>query len=76
MKYSMDKDYIVVSKYSDFYEYYIIKQMPYKLVWITFGNVKNKQLIELFELNFDTIVMLLKSGKVVEFGNNEILVHF
>jgi len=76
IKYSMDEKWIVVSKDADFYEYFVIKQMPYKLVWITFGNLRNKQLIKLFELNFSAIILLLKNSKVIEFGNKEIITHF
>jgi len=76
IKFSVEEKFTVISKDADFYEYFVLKEMPYKLVWLTFGNVRNKKLIELFELNFKTIIDLLQNGKVIEFGNFEIITHY
>ena len=70
------EDRIVISKDSDFYQHHLIKGTPERLLFITTGNIVNKELIRLFELNFSTIENLFKSGsKIIEFDNHSITVH-
>lgn len=67
---------IVISKDSDFYKYNLINRIPEKVLFITMGNIINKKLIRLFELNFSTIENYFNSGsKVIEFDNSSITVH-
>lgn len=67
---------IVISKDSDFYQHNLIKGTPKRILFITTGNIINKELIRLFELNFSTIESYFNSGsKVIEFDNNSITVH-
>ena len=43
---------------------------------VTTGNIINKALIKLFEINFPNIKSLFESGrKVIEVNNNNIIVH-
>jgi predicted nuclease of predicted toxin-antitoxin system len=44
---SMEQQRIVISKDSDFYDYYILKGQPHKLLLITTGNIVNKELHKL-----------------------------
>ena len=46
---SLDEERIVISKDSDFYDSYSAKQEPYKLLYLTIGNVRNKELIDLVQ---------------------------
>lgn len=73
---SMEEERIVISKDSDFYDYFVIKEKPHKLLMLTTGNITNNQLIMLFETNFQTIITLLEENKVVELNNNQLIVHF
>jgi predicted nuclease of predicted toxin-antitoxin system len=67
---------IVISKDSDFYKHNLIKGSPKQLLFITTGNIVNKELIQLFELNFSAIEEYFKSGSnVVEVDNKSIIVH-
>lgn len=67
---------IVISKDSDFYKHNLIKGKPKKLLFITTGNIVNSALMELFQLNFQTILNYFKAGnKVIEVDNNSIIVH-
>lgn len=67
---------IVVSKDSDFYKSNIIDGIPKRILFITMGNIVNKELLKLFELNFPTIITYFETGrKVIEFDNNSIRVH-
>lgn len=43
---------------------------------LTTGNIVNKDLLALFQLNFDQLEILLQQFSVVEMSNTEILVHF
>ena len=67
---------IVISKDSDFYQYNLIKGVPKRILFLTTGNIVNKELIRLFELNFSTIENYFNSGShIIEFDNNSITVH-
>lgn len=67
---------IVISKDSDFFDYFVLKGIPPKLLMLTTGNIVNKDLLKLFQLNFDQLEILLQQFSVVEMSNTEILVHF
>ncbi|MGD1841041.1 MAG: DUF5615 family PIN-like protein [Thermonemataceae bacterium] len=46
---SIEQKRIVISKDVDFYNSYLQKLEPFKLVYLTAGNISTKELIELFE---------------------------
>ena len=54
-KISIDQKRILISKDSDFYDSYVQKVEPYKLIYLTTGNISTKQLLELFKKNHDRI---------------------
>ena len=67
---------IVVSKDSDYYKYNLIHGIPKQILFITTGNIVNKELLRLFELNFQTIEQYFESGsQIIEFDNKVITVH-
>ena len=66
----------VISKDSDFFNYFVLKGIPEKLLMLTTGNIVNKDLLTLFQLNFDQLEILLQKHSVVELSNTDILVHF
>ncbi|MFN0177088.1 MAG: DUF5615 family PIN-like protein [Saprospiraceae bacterium] len=66
----------VISKDSDFFDYFVLKGIPPKLLMLTTGNIVNKDLLTLFQLNFDNLETLLQQHSVVEMSNTDILVHF
>lgn len=66
---------IVITKDSDFYRYRILKGQPERILIISTGNIVNKDLIHLFELNFPTLKNLFLSGsKVIEIDTKTITV--
>ena len=73
---SMEQQRIVISKDSDFYDYYILKGQPHKLLLITTGNIVNKELLNLFQNNFEQLMTLLTIHQVVEMNNESIIVHY
>lgn len=44
----IDEQRIVVTKDSDFYDSFLVKKEPYKLVLVKLGNVPRKELIDFF----------------------------
>jgi len=70
------EDRIIITKDSDFYQYYLIKGVPKRILFLTTGNIVNKELIRLFELNFSIIEQHFYSeSKIIELSNDSITVH-
>ena len=65
---------MVITKDIDFLDHYIIKQEPYKLIYMTTSNIKNNELLSLFEKYFDQILELLHEYNVIEFNREEMKV--
>jgi len=65
----------VISKDSDFLKLRILQGRPQKLLMITTGNIVNKELLALFELNFVTAMKLFNSYDVVEINNQFVIGH-
>lgn len=65
----------VISKDSDFLKLHILSGRPERLLLITTGNIVNKDLLALFEVNFDTVMKLFTTYKVVEMNNSFVLGH-
>ncbi len=65
----------VISKDSDFFVRFMIKKEPYKLLYLTTGNIKNAELLRLFTMNFDSLLQDLLEHQVVEMSNSRIIVH-
>ncbi len=72
---SMQEKSIVISKDSDFFQRFLIKKEPHKLLYITTGNIKNSELLQLFSKNFESIVLDLQKHSVVEMNATRIIVH-
>lgn len=66
----------VVSKDADFFQHYILKGEPPKLLILTMGNIINKELLTLFQVNIDLIENDLSQNKVVELSNEVVTVHY
>lgn len=70
---SLAENRIVISKDGYFYDSFSAKKEPYKLLHIKTGNIKNSQLLELFEKNLDLIVEELNESSVVQINQNYII---
>ena len=68
-------DLIVVSKDSDFYHSHMILKQPKKLLLITTGNIKNRQLFDLMRKNGPVIKNLFETCNFVEMTNDGIIAH-
>ncbi|CAN5304751.1 hypothetical protein BH20ACI1_BH20ACI1_02070 [soil metagenome] len=65
----------VISKDGDFLKLRILQDKPQKLLMISTGNIVNKELLALFELNFAIILKLFSSYDVVEMSNQFVIGH-
>jgi predicted nuclease of predicted toxin-antitoxin system len=66
---------IVITKDIDFLDSYYLQGVPQKLLLITTGNIRNKDLILLMENNWDDIMNSLEEYNLVELNNNSIIGH-
>ena len=65
----------VILKDSDFLKLHVLSCKPQKLLLITTGNNVNKDLLLLFERNFETVMKLFKTYEVVEMNNFFVMGH-
>ncbi len=66
---------VVVSKDVDFYNSFLVRSIPYKLLFVTTGNITNNQLETLFLAQFSYLVELFKRYSVIELSRDAIIVH-
>ncbi len=62
---SVNEKLILITKDSDFYESFIIKNEPYKLILVKLGNTSRKELIQFFETYFTEIIERIKTDPMV-----------
>lgn len=72
-KISLAENRIVISKDADFYERYLTKLEPYKLLLISTGNVSTKALIQLIDKNLPKIIDEIERNFVVEITHNSLI---
>lgn len=59
-KHADDNDLIVVTKDADFKEFRLLKRTPRKLIKLNTGNSSTKQLLFLFEKNWDVLLQVVE----------------
>lgn len=70
---SLKEKRIVISKDSDFYDRYFRKIEPFKLIYLTTGNIPNTELINLFEKNLERIIDAIEYNFIVEITRTKII---
>ena len=60
----------------DFWQRYLIIKEPKKLIYVTTGNIKNIDLILLFDRNIHLLLAELTSHNVVEINQEGIFIRF
>ncbi len=73
---SIKDERVVISKDSDFFDSFIIKNEPYKLLYLTVGNISNADLLDLFDKNNLHLVYELTRNYVVEMTKTSLTVVF
>ena len=70
---SIEQDRIVITKDTDFLDSHLIKGIPQKLLLITAGNIVNRELLNMIEKQFDTVMQLFDIYDLIEINNEEII---
>jgi len=70
---SVSENRIVITKDYDFVDSFILRKIPEKLLIITTGNIKNKQLFSLWKKNLDLIVFLFETHNLVELSSDDVI---
>jgi predicted nuclease of predicted toxin-antitoxin system len=73
---SIQEERTVITKDADFYDSYTLKQEPYKLVYLTVGNLSNKELLALFSKNLTHLEAVLHHSEVVEMNQHFLITLF
>ena len=64
---------IVITKDYDFIDSYILRKIPEKLLIVTTGNIKNKQLFDIWRRNWKLIIHLFQICNLVEMSNHDVI---
>jgi predicted nuclease of predicted toxin-antitoxin system len=70
---SLAEERVVISKDSDFYDSYRAKQEPFKLLYLTMGNIHNRDLLQIVETNLLLIIHSLQNGSVIEMNRTSVI---
>jgi predicted nuclease of predicted toxin-antitoxin system len=73
MSIAMKENRIVITKDYDFIVSHIIRKIPEKLLIVTTGNIKNRQMFDLWRQNWELIINLFKTCNLVELSNNDVM---
>ena len=71
---SFEEQRVVISKDSDFFDTYFSKKEPWKLLFLTVGNISNDELLQLFRNNLLAIESELSNADVVEMTRKSLVV--
>ena len=74
-KIAHEQNRIVISKDGDFVSSHLLQKSPEKLLWITTVNIRNKELLDLFRKNINTVIKLFDTYDLIEMNNTEIKGH-
>jgi predicted nuclease of predicted toxin-antitoxin system len=74
-KLSVDQDFVVITKDSDFLDSHLIQGIPSKLLIVTTGNITNKDLLSLFDKYFEATIKLFDIYNLIELNNDQIIGH-
>ena len=76
IKIAIQQERIIITKDNDFRNYFVLKGAPPKLLLLTTGNLRNKDLIFLFDRSIATLEYTLLIHQVVELSKEAVTVHF
>ena len=74
-KLATEEQRIVITKDSDFLESHILRNQPPKLLLLKTGNIRNSDLLTLFDTHFGFIAELFTKHSLIEFTKEEIVIH-
>ncbi|HMS99992.1 MAG TPA: DUF5615 family PIN-like protein [Saprospiraceae bacterium] len=71
---SIRESRIVITKDSDFYNSFLQKAEPYKLIFLKVGNASTDEILAIFSKNMELILDYLTYNFVIEIGPKNIIV--
>jgi predicted nuclease of predicted toxin-antitoxin system len=74
LRYSDENDCVIITKDSDFTTSFWLNDRPNKLLLISTGNIRNKDLEALLVANFEQIIAELSNNRFVELSRDRIIV--
>lgn len=66
---------VVITKDSDFLNSHLLSKQPARLLLLTTGNIKNRQLLDLFRQTIETVDGLFAQCTFIELGNQDLIAH-
>jgi predicted nuclease of predicted toxin-antitoxin system len=66
---------IVVTKDADFVDSFLLRQEPWKLLLISTGNIRNADLLALFQANLDQIIAGFDIFDFIEINRTNVIFH-
>lgn len=76
LQFMEETDYVLITKDKDFYDSFVLKHQPKKLILVRVGNIKIKDLKAIFENNFDKLLKLINYKDLVIVGIDKIDIQF
>ncbi len=73
--YADESGYIVITKDADFFYSHMLYGVPKKLLLITIGNIKNKQLFDTIRNQAKAIAQLFEQNNFIELHKSGLIVH-
>lgn len=74
-RFSVDDNRTVISKDSDFIHSHLLLNKPEKLIMVKTGNIKNHELLNLFENNLAKMIDMLAEHSIIEIHKYQIILH-
>ena len=68
-------DRIVISKDNDFLESFLLFNRPRKLILVKTGNIRNGELLKLFQNQIKVIEKHISENSLIEINKTEIVIH-
>lgn len=72
---SVNEQRVVVSKDEDFVVSFLLKQVPWKLLLVSTGNIHNSELVALVQANLEQIVEGFKNHDFIEINRSDVIFH-
>lgn len=75
LKIADEKNCVVTTKDSDFTTFFWLRNKPKKLLLISTGNLRNRELEDILLANFEQIITDLSTNRFVELTREHVIVH-
>lgn len=72
---SIKENRILITKDNDFLETFLLRGEPPKLILVRTGNIRNADLLAIFNQYFDQISNSIRDNSLIEINRTEIVVH-